>query len=229
MGKLERAKIYVLKDDGSKDDKETQDGIDVCFNPKEYSLEKSVSWDTEKSFRDAPHPEFTKPSAMTLSVTLQFDTYEERVSVREKYTKHIERLAMMRGDPQNEKKPTPKEKKNLAPPVVLFVWGKALTFKGVVESLSQKFTMFLTDGTPVRAEIALKLRNVIEGFSEKNPVSAGAGATTEKTYVVQQGDRLDSIAASQLGDATLWIVIAMENEIDDPTKLKVGQTLKIPG
>src|SRR3954470_4040527 len=149
MGKLERATIYVLKDDGkkgSKDDAESK--IEVCFNPKEYSLEKSVSWDSEKAFADAPQPEFTKPSAMTLSVTLQFDTYEERVSVREKYVKYIEALAFMRK--QLSKKPSPNEKKNSSPPVILFVWGR-FTFKGVVESLSQKYTMFLADGTPVRA------------------------------------------------------------------------------
>jgi nucleoid-associated protein YgaU len=227
MGKLERAKIYVLNGDGTKpEDKETKDGIDVCFNPKEYSLEKSVSWDTEKAFSDAPHPEFTKPSAMTLSVTLQFDTYEDRVSVRQKYTKHIERLAMMRGQPKKEDKPTKDEKKKLAPPVVLFVWGKFI-FRGVVDSLSQKFTMFLADGTPVRAEIALKLRNVLENFAEKDPVAAAG--TSQRTYKVKQGDRLDMIAASMLGSPSRWVEIAVLNNIDDPADIEVGKVLNIPG
>src|SRR5258706_2699870 len=97
MGKLEKAKLYVL-DGAGKDNKQADptEGIEVCFNPKEYSLDKSVNWDTEKAFSDAPQPEFTKPSPMALSITLQFDTYEERVSVRDKYTKKIEKLALMR-------------------------------------------------------------------------------------------------------------------------------------
>src|SRR4051812_28205987 len=164
MGKLERAKIYILEGDGSSGKKQTDPKtvIDVCFNPKEYSLEKSVGWDSENAFTDAPSPEFTKPSAMTLSVTLQFDTYEERVSVRDKYVKKLETTALMRVqfDPTKKKKLSADDKKKASPPTVLFAWGN-FVFKGVVESLSQKYTMFLADGTPVRAEVALKMRNVL--------------------------------------------------------------------
>jgi nucleoid-associated protein YgaU len=226
MGKLERAKIYVLDGDGTSGKKVDEAGIDVCFNPKEYSLEKSVSWDTEKHFSDAPQPEFTKPSPMTLSLTLQFDTYEDRVSVREKYVKHLEKLAMMRGTVKKETSPTPTEKKKFTPPVVLFVWGR-FNFKGVLESISQKYTMFLADGTPVRAEVALKLRNVLEAAQDKDPVNS-AGGQASRSYTVKDGDRLDGIAATELGDSSRWTEIAMENDIDDPTKLSVGQTLKIP-
>src|SRR5437868_1906982 len=120
MGKLEKAKIYVLQDDG-KDNKKADptDGIEVCFNPKEYSLDKTVNWDPSKAFSDAPQPEFTQPTPMSLSVTLQFDTYEERVSVREKYTSKIERLSLMR----MPLKPggTDTDRKKASPPTLLFV------------------------------------------------------------------------------------------------------------
>ncbi len=232
MGKLERAKIYVLqndgKSDGAKDNStpEFKDGIDVCFNPKEYSLEKSVSWDSEKALDDAPQPEFTKPSAMTLSVTLQFDTYEERVSVREKYMRRLEKLAMMRG--QLKKGAKAADKAKASPPVVLFVWGR-FTFKGVVESLSQKYTMFLSDGTPVRGEVGLKLRNVLNAaLQEGSYKGPSGGGSSPASYTVKDGDRLDSIAASQLGDASRWTDIAAENGIDDPMSIKSGQSLKIP-
>ena len=97
MGKLERARIHVLKGDGTKESKDDT-FIEVCFNPKEYSLEKSVEWDAEKAFSDAPQPEFKAPKPMTLSVTLQFDTYEERTNVRDKWVRKIEKLTMMTGD-----------------------------------------------------------------------------------------------------------------------------------
>ena len=230
MGKLERAKIYILDGDGSgqkkKDDPKTV--IDVCFNPKEYSLEKSVGWDGENAFTDAPQPEFTKPSAMTLSVTLQFDTYEERVSVREKYIKKLETTALMRiqFDPTKKKKLSPDDKKKASPPVCLFVWGR-FTFKGVVESLSQKYTMFLSDGTPVRAECALKMRNVLTRTMDDDKMTSVA--SQEKSYTVKQGDRLDSIAADQYGDASRWTEIAGANEINDPVKdVTAGKVLKIP-
>jgi hypothetical protein len=229
MGKLERAKIYVLdgdgKDSGSKAD--PTDGIEVCFNPKEYSLDKTVNWDSEKAFSDAPHPEFTKPAPVTLSVTLQFDTYEERVSVRDKYTKKIEKLSLMRMP--FKKGMSKADKKKASPPVILFVWGR-FTFKGVVASLSQKYTMFLADGTPVRAELALKLQNVYDTSmnddDRNNPTSSGSGGG--QSYTVKDGDRLDLIAATQLGDAGRWPEIAALNDIDDPTDLPEGKSLQLP-
>jgi hypothetical protein len=224
MGKLERAKIYQLKGAGDKDDKEDPAGIDVCFNPKEYSLEKSVDWSSEKAKSEAPLPEYKEPKAMTLSLTLQFDTYEERVSVRDRFVRRLEKLALMRG--QLKKKMSADEKKAAAPPVILFVWGK-FNFKGVIESLNQKYTMFLSDGTPVRAEVALKIRNVL-----KRDIDEGTEikrSTQAKTYTVEDGDRLDLIAAKELGSASRWVEIAAENNIDDPMReLKKGDTLKIP-
>jgi hypothetical protein len=225
MGKLERARIHVLKGDGTKDGtNDIADYIEVCFNPKEYSLEKSVEWDAEKAFADAPQVEFKAPKPMTLSVTLQFDTYEERSNVRDKWVRKIEKLTMMTGDlPKDGTKASKPDKQKFRPPTILFVWGR-FVFKGVVESLSQKYTMFLSDGTPVRAECALKIRNVLnkdvdQGTSQSFSASTGQG----KPYQVKQGDRLDLIAAKELGDAGRWPEIAAMNEkIVDPGNIADG-------
>jgi hypothetical protein len=228
MGKLERAKIYVLEGDGSTDKKVEADTIDVCINPKEYSLEKSVSWKSEKAQTDAPLPEFTEPSPMSLSVTLQFDTYEERISVRDKYTKKLEKLVFMRD--KLGKNPKPEQKKKAMPAVIIFVWGR-FSFKGVIESLSQKYTMFLSDGTPVRAECALKIRNVYTTTyddDKKGSYSSAAGSDTGGSHTVVKGDRLDSIAAQKLNDASRWPEIAALNDIDNPADLKEGTALKLP-
>jgi hypothetical protein len=217
MGKLERARIHVLKGDGASS-KDVDSYIEVCFNPKEYSLEKSVEWDAEKAFSDAPQPEFKAPKPMTLSVTLQFDTYEERTNVRDKWVRRIEQLTMMTGElPKDGTKSSKTDKQKFRPPTILFIWGR-FTFKGVVASLSQKYTMFLSDGTPVRAECALKIRNVLDknvdqGTSQSFSAQSGNG----KPYNVQQNDRLDLIAANQLGDPGRWAEIAAMNEdIVDP-------------
>jgi hypothetical protein len=218
MGKLERARIHVLKGDGSTNDAESY--IEVCFNPKEYALEKSVEWDAEKAFSDAPQPEFKAPKPMTLSVTLQFDTYEERTNVRDKWVRKIEKLTMMTGDlPKDGTKASKSDKQKFRPPTVLFIWGR-FSFKGVVESLSQKYTMFLSDGTPVRAECALKLRNVLDkAVDDDKSQTFNKPSETGKTYKVQDNDRLDLIAATQLGDAGRWAEIAALNDIVDPAKI----------
>jgi hypothetical protein len=41
----------------------------------------------------------------------------------------------------------------------IFLWGKGFpSFMGVIESLSTKFTMFLANGTPVRATVTVKMK-----------------------------------------------------------------------
>lgn len=215
MAKLERAKIHVLSSNTDAKSTDSSSTIEVCFNPKEYSLDKAVGWDAEKAFSDAPNPEFKQPSPMSLSVTLQFDTYEERVSVRDKWVRQIEKLTMM--TKQLSKDASAKDKKDNRPPTILFVWGR-FVFRGVVESLSQKYTMFLSDGTPVRAECALKIRNVLDADFDKNDPPAQKKGVS-KSVTVRQGDRLDLIAADQLGDANRWVEIAAYNDIVDATNI----------
>jgi hypothetical protein len=207
MGKLERAKINVL------DGPDANTAIDVCFNPKDYTLDKSVTYDQSKSFSDAPEPEFKAPVPMTLSVTLQFDSYEERVSVRDKWVRRIEKLTMM-GVVELKKNATKDDKKNARPPMILFVWGR-FSFKGVVTKLTQKYTMFLSDGTPVRAECDLTIQNVSSrDVDTGTSLTASSGST--RSVSVGPNDRIDLIAAKELGDAGRWAEIAAFNDIIDP-------------
>jgi len=233
MGKLERARIHVLGGDGT-DNKNVPTYIEVCFNPKEYSLEKSVEWDAEKAFADAPTPEFKAPKPMTLSVTLQFDTYEERTNVRDKWVRQIEKLTLMTGDLPNDGKSakSKSDKQKFRPPTILFIWGRFI-FKGVVESLSQKYTMFLSDGTPVRAECALKIRNVMDKKIDDDKSQTFNAPGQGKTYQVKQNDRLDLIAANELGDVSRWNEIAAINGVVDATNITDGngkrvETLTLP-
>jgi hypothetical protein len=222
MGKLERARIYILPGNGDgKTINDADSAIDVCFNPKEYSLDKSVDWEPEKAFSDAANVEFKQPSPMSLSVTLQFDTYEERVSVRDKWVRQIEALTMMKK--QLTSKATVQEKKDNRPPTILFVWGRFI-FQGVVESLSQKYTMFLSDGTPVRAECALKIRNVLnQTIDSGTDTKFNKAAGGSKSVDVSDGDRLDLLAAKHLGDAGRWAEIAAFNDIVDPGNIADDQ------
>lgn len=47
-------------------------------------------------------------------------------------------------------------------------------------------------------------------------------------YTVKKGDTLKSLAAKFYGDYKLWHKIAKANNIRDPSKVKVGQVLRIP-
>jgi nucleoid-associated protein YgaU len=201
---LEKATIEVIyPSSGEK--------FEVLFNPKEYTLAKSNQF-TEVSIPglSAPPLQFGRGAARTLSMQLFFDTYtyEQGLDVQF-YTDDI--MGLLEVDPDLH-----------APPVCLITWGYSLYFQGVLERANQRFTMFLADGTPVRATVDVSFKEFIE-----DPANLQS-ANYVKQYVVRRGDTLSAIAAEKYGDATLWRPIAKENKISDPLKLKPGQVLVIP-
>jgi LysM repeat protein len=65
---------------------------------------------------------------------------------------------------------------------------------------------------------------------EKAPVATRKAERAPRTYVVRQGDTLASISRKFYKTSTKWKKIrdANRNTVDDPGKLKAGQTLTIP-
>jgi tetratricopeptide (TPR) repeat protein len=68
------------------------------------------------------------------------------------------------------------------------------------------------------------------GKPEKNAPAAKATKTAPRSHVVQPGDTLFSLSRLYYNVPNKWkaILDANESSIDDPGKLKVGQTLTIP-
>lgn len=188
---------------------------EVIFNPAEYSLQKG------NQFASAPLPGLSNPvlsfvngDADILSMELFFDTYTNRggSDVRNE-TKKIARLLDI--DPTIH-----------APPPVRFVWGP-LSFRAVIERLTQRFTMFREDGVPVRATLSVtfkEYKTIEEQLSERPTESSD----WTKRRVVADQDRLCLIAAIEYGDPAVWRVIAEANEIDNPRLLVPGQELRLP-
>jgi nucleoid-associated protein YgaU len=141
--------------------------------------------------------------------------------VRDKYVRRIEKLANMSGSATDAK-----DAANHAPPEVRFVWGK-MSFRGVVTSLAQKYTMFLSDGTPVRCDVDLTLMNV-ETLATDKGTDIVSQAVSSTPYTVKPRDRLDLIAANKLGDANRWREIAELNGIENSVDLSPYTSIQIP-
>ena len=111
----------------------------------------------------------------------------------------------------------------------MFIWGKQiLQFEAVITSLSQQFTLFLADGTPVRALIDITFDQVKDNLklSAQNPTSGGLGG--ERVWTVREGDTLSRVAHMEYGDTGAWRRIADANNLSEVRNLKVGQTLIVP-
>src|SRR5258707_308919 len=114
------------------------------------------------------------------------------------------------------------------PPQVEFRWGTMWSFKAVIANITQKFTLFLADGTPVRASVDVVFRQVEdEGlYPRQNPTSGGVAG--HRTHTMKEGETLDWLAAKEYGSAAQWRFIAEVNKIDDPFQLKPGTVISLP-
>jgi Contractile injection system tube protein len=196
------------------------------FNPKEYSISKSNTWSAAEANRgsDTPPLHFGGGQPKQLKLQLLFDTFEAGTDVRRDYTDNL--FKMMEINPKLPEGGTTKT--TGSPPKLKFSWGTVWSFFCYLESLSVQFTLFLADGTPVRANADLGLKQAVDEKQQPgtNPSSAGEGG--EHIWLVQPQDRLDLIAFHEYGDASRWRVISDANGITDPLKIVAGQRLIIP-
>jgi nucleoid-associated protein YgaU len=207
---------------------------EALFNPGELSTSRTVEWDApRRSLQgNADHEgraKFRSVAAETLSVELFFDTYEPRAEgafgrlpgapasggatdVRQ----HTERvLALADVDAELHR-----------PVICNLRWGTFDVFTGAISSISQRFTLFLADGTPVRATLDCS-------FLESNPAGRGRArelhsADVTKTRLVRGHDTLHSIAGEEYSDPALWRHIATANGITNPRHVAPGTMLTIP-
>jgi LysM repeat protein len=188
--------------------------IPLCFNPTELQLGK------QNTFAEVPIPglmappiQFVRGASEKLTFDAIVDTSDEMVDVREKYVNAVRKLLDINGTLH-------------APPVVKFVWD-SFEFIGVLESLNVTYTLFNDDGKPVRAKLAIALKQYTT-VEEQSKLANKQSPDVEKTYVVQRGDTLSGIAEKAYGDPTPWRQIAIANSIDDPRTLELGRVLVIP-
>jgi nucleoid-associated protein YgaU len=110
------------------------------------------------------------------------------------------------------------------PPVCDLRWGVFDIFTGVLTNLEQRFTLFLDDGTPVRATLTC---NFVEVGTQAHATELHSSDVV-KTRQVRRYDTLQSLAADEYGDPALWRPIATANGIVNPRDLRPGSTLTIP-
>ena len=209
--------------------------IPALFNPGEISLAKSAKWEQQHPVGQGTtsvEQEFRSVEAERFSIELFFDTYESRSSavtavgvaasslpgglspggtatdVRY-YTAQI--AALLEVDENMHR-----------PPICNLRWGVFDIFDGVLISLNQRFTLFLDDGTPVRATLTCEFVQVDPQATELH------SSDVVKTRQVRRYDTLQSLAAGEYGDPALWRPIALANGIINPRDLVPGTILTIP-
>lgn len=216
---LTKAIIEILDQDAVDPSRGLPREIPVQFNPTEYTLAKGAQiGEVAINGLDSPVLQFIRGQNEKLTLELFFDTAGEegdgpKRDVR-KMTNSIYQLVKI-------------QPATHAPPRLRFTWGQGLSFKAIVESVQQKFTLFSDDGTPLRATVSVVFREYKTLKEQLQELKLESRDRT-KRRVVQRGDTLAKIAAEEYRDAGLWRPIAETNKLSNPLALKPGMELEIP-
>lgn len=195
----------------------------ICqFNPSEYDVSNGVKYvdKTIPGSQSTIH-QFVSGESPTLTLSLLFDTYippsidvpvEGGIDVT-LLTRRVIELTHIKGSLHR-------------PPIVTFLWG-TVTFRGIVTSVKQKFTLFLASGIPVRAKLDVTFK-AAEDSTILSMLSPLESPDRTKYRVMKQGEHLWNYANEEYGSPSMWRVIAKENGIMNPLDVEAGQHLKLP-
>jgi nucleoid-associated protein YgaU len=203
------------------DEKNADCTIVAMFNPSRVSVSRSARWEDQKAAkRDTPELQFTGADPSTLGIDLFFDTYDTPEREKESVRKHTAKLLHLATVEKHGDKHRP--------PVCRLKWGQqAVFFQGVLTQLETQFTLFMEDGTPVRATNKCSFkqwRGNVDDLKKQDLMSSDVA----KVWVVRQGQTLANIAAREYGDPRAWRAIAEANGLDDPLALVPGRRLLLP-
>jgi hypothetical protein len=202
----------------------TQEEVKFMFNPFEYTLSKQNSWEKKEVIgQNIPAVTFSQGGSVSLSLKLHFDSLPTASDVRS-YTNPLWKMMLIDSSTVNQ------ASGKGTPPAVAFSWGR-MYFKAIITSMTQKFTLFKEDGTPLRCVVDISLEQLLDeaDIAAQIPGATSSGETAQASTQATQGTRLDHVAGSNgSGGSTAENTrkIAEKNNMDDPLKVKNGQNIK---
>jgi hypothetical protein len=192
----------------------------VLYNPTEYSMEDRNRFsDLPIRGLNTPLLQYSRGSVRSLAFEILLDTHasgplaDRGADVRRTYIDWLEDLMRIDGDLHR-------------PPLCKVIWA-SLEFTGFLESIKRRFTLFLPDGTPVRARVGLCFREAVPVEAQAMQTKASSPDRV-KRYTVTEGDTIWEIANREYGDPDMWRPITEANGIDNPRSLTAGREIVIP-
>jgi len=220
--------------------------VTAHFNPSELRYSREIGWDVQPvgnllPLGGAHRLAFHTTRPQTLAIDLFFDTYEGAPETGAGGFARAQRspsneLSTVAGPPSAVDVSTyTNQVARLGtiwpelhrPPRCELWWGQYCLLRGVLTSLSEQYTFFLADGTPVRAVLSCTFTEAIDA-TQRSILPELHSADIPRQRVVRKGDSLASIALEVYDDASLWRHIATANKIDDPRRIQPGLVLLIP-
>lgn len=206
--------------------------IEVQFNPTQYTLAKGSQFaEIGIPGLDSPIIQFVRGDSEKMSLELFFDTTEDGTGATATpvttLTDPFYRFIKI-------------DKQLHAPAIYRLTWGSEFpntasgwdtsashVFDCVIDNVQRQFTLFNSDGVPLRATVTLSLRQyktLAEQLQELNLQSADH----TRVHVVREGETLPQIAYEAYENPARWRLIADHNHILNPRQLTPGMVLELP-
>jgi hypothetical protein len=203
----------------------------VQYNPKEFQVNKAMTWEESKTVGLAVNPiQFQKGAPMTASFDLIFDTTAES-SVTNVQTAWVEGLLSLTNASSKAKKGEEAELGKKRPHALLFTWG-SFSMKCVIESINVTYLMFASSGEAIRARCSVKLKEWTPpqdqqdgGFASDNFSTSSGGASWGSGSIVMVGSGQTLSQVSQSTGVPMR-ELAAANGITDPMADITGRELK---
>jgi hypothetical protein len=112
-------------------------------------------------------------------------------------------------------------------PVLWFQWGAQL-LRCVLDQVNVTYERFDSSGSPTRANVNFTVveETNIFGLLPTNPSSGGLPGRQRR--VVSASENLQTITTGAYGSPRLWREVADANGIDDPFRVRPGDTIYLP-
>lgn len=196
------------------------DVFEAMFNPASYQQTYSIVYSSGKKAADRQYLR-EAPSELSLTLVLDGTGVDEmgvfafgRKSVRER-VEDFKRVAYDYDGAIHESN------------YLVVEWGGGLSFDCRLASVTVKYTAFNRDGTPLRAELDVKLitdRSAAKDHKKKKKSSPDL----THSRIVKHGDTLPLLTRELYGSSARYLDVARFNALDDFRRLTPGQQLFFP-
>ena len=210
---IERAKLIPMEGDRPVTDEAQH--IEVQFNPAtlKVTLANTLKADSRGGSSGSRNAaQYIEKSESSLAIELLFDTSIKWKAVAANsdvrvQTKRVAEQFMQPQDPDSNRPKAPKRCR--------FQWGR-FQFTGMVSSYTETLDFFAPEGIPLRATLALTLKEDRYQF-DMNEGSAAAAARSLPTFAAG-GQNVSAAQATQAagGNPRDWRSLAAANNLENP-------------
>ena len=217
----ERGKMIPVT--GENDDPDMNNAIDVQFNP--VSLKVNLANTLKANERDGSSgaAQYVDKSSSTLTLDLMFDTTRSDEDAGDDFAEGSDVRDLTRRIAETFIKPEEtSDNKMKAPKRCLFQWG-SFEFIGMVESYDETLEYFSPQGRPLRAKLALKLkedrfqfRQRTDGVDPANPAMPTLSPTGQSEDAQPKPGQEDSPVPGPSEGDNNWRDTSDYNGIENP-------------